>query len=889
MLWRALVALFLCLSLSPAQRRLPKPSDSSMDASRAKIEEAFELQLSNSVSNDVRSALAGRMARMAETEADPANKLALLQTAQNLLEKAGEFDTALEVLIRTCELFALDELSMQSKLIGRMILAPDARLRTRAVQLRIALILRATRIGSIELAESEARLAEEQGSDGLLGSMRRQLLQEARSRMRATTRAQLAGKLLEADPDDPSANATFGTHYCLVEERWHNIDLLALKQADKGDISNAAQFELESPDNSPTRAVARGDRWWSLAGLHPDFADAMRRRAAYHYAASLRGLGTLDQLAFGKRIDQARKTLDSAVERARQFARLGDHDVAAELATDLAYRFPHLVDDSIRSELEARPLVSIEPGSQQLALPELYSLREDGIDNKEAFEAVRSGLHWLAAHQDASGRWSASQFMEHDPSGDPCDGAGNPALDVGTTSLAMLAFMACGNTPSKGDYSDNVARGARWLASKQEAASGIIGGNNCNEFIYCHSLATLALAEAYGLSGSSELRGVTQSAISYLERHRNPSTAWRYQYRDGDNDTSVVVVVWMALRAARDFGLEVGAESHGRVLTWIDAMTDPLSGRAGYTDQGGYSSRRAGDHAVRFPRPENETMTGAALFCRYLLGQSPDRTPIMNAQAQLIASKPPRSDADAIDFYGWFYGTNALRQYGGRLWADWYAAAVKTLLHLQSKTGSARGSWNPVGVWGEDGGRIYSTAMAILTLMAPARYADMSDIAPVPDEATFRRLRSSWLRRDFEGVERELRRLDNSTEGMPDNYRAALQQTEEQLSAELRAATQRLLRMRSRPDFLTAESMLETLVEEFGDLDPGLRAEELLRDWRRDDKSARELKAARDYNKIIERARGSARESALRNFIERGLYSGTQAHEAAMRALELIR
>jgi hypothetical protein len=41
----------------------------------------------------------------------------------------------------------------------------------------------------------------------------------------------------------------------------------------------------------------------------------------------------------------------------------------------------------------------------------------------------------------------------------------------------------------------------------------------------------------------------------------------------------------------------------------------------------------------------------------------------------------------------------------------------------QRRDGNFAGSWDPVGVWGEDGGRVYSTAMLALTVQAYYRYA----------------------------------------------------------------------------------------------------------------------------------------------------------------------
>ncbi|MCA8975601.1 MAG: hypothetical protein KDC98_12845 [Planctomycetes bacterium] len=35
------------------------------------------------------------------------------------------------------------------------------------------------------------------------------------------------------------------------------------------------------------------------------------------------------------------------------------------------------------------------------------------------------------------------------------------------------------------------------------------------------------------------------------------------------------------------------------------------------------------------------------------------------------------------------------------------------------------GSWPPIGAWGDVGGRVWTTALAVLTLEAPFRYAKL--------------------------------------------------------------------------------------------------------------------------------------------------------------------
>jgi hypothetical protein len=341
--------------------------------------------------------------------------------------------------------------------------------------------------------------------------------------------------------------------------------------------------------------------------------------------------------------------------------------------------------------------------------------------------AIELGLEWLKRHQDDDGKWDADGFMKHDAGGAPTDGAGNPSHDVGVTGLALLAFLGDGNTMRSGPYRDVVKNAVRWLREQQDPSTGLFGTRASNEFVYDHAIATLAIVEAYGLSDYRLLRPTAQAAIDYLERHRNPYSVWRYQPRDGDNDMSVTGWCLMAYRSAQDFELDVNGQALKLAEAWIDEMTDPVSGRTGYAARGSVSSRRAGDHARRFPHDSGECMTAVALFSRFLLGQSPDRQSIMVPQADLILKKPPawQKDPGRIDHDYWYHGTNAMYQMGGRWWDRWQKSLDDALVAPQRDDGNFRGSWDPAGVWGEDGGRVYSTALSCLTLEAYYRYARM--------------------------------------------------------------------------------------------------------------------------------------------------------------------
>ena len=59
---------------------------------------------------------------------------------------------------------------------------------------------------------------------------------------------------------------------------------------------------------------------------------------------------------------------------------------------------------------------------------------------------------------------------------------------------------------------------------------------------------------------------------------------------------------------------------------------------------------------------------------------------------------------------------------GGEDWEIWNEAMKQTLLPMQRSSGSEAGSWDPNGMWGGYGGRVYSTATAALSLEVYYRY-----------------------------------------------------------------------------------------------------------------------------------------------------------------------
>ncbi len=348
--------------------------------------------------------------------------------------------------------------------------------------------------------------------------------------------------------------------------------------------------------------------------------------------------------------------------------------------------------------------------------------------------AVDAALLWLRAHQDGDGRWDCDEFMKHDGGARPCDGAGDPLHDVGVTGLALLAFLGDGSTLRSGPHCDVIKRGVDWLRAQQDADTGCLGTASSQHFIYDHTIATLALCEAQGLSRYRTLKPAVQKSLDYLQAHRNPYGTWRYQPRSGDNDMSVTGWAIMALLSGHEFGFAVDRRALQLADAYIDELTD-AEGRVGYLVRGGLSSRHVGRHAAQFPVDRNECMTGVGLLCKVLLRDSekaaqkrdPKTDPTLQRLLAVIMRKKPAWHSDAtgssLDFCAWYAGSYAVYQMGEPHWAQWSRALNDAVLKRQRSDACFAGSWDPVDAWGDDGGRVYATAILALTLQAYYRYA----------------------------------------------------------------------------------------------------------------------------------------------------------------------
>ena len=177
----------------------------------------------------------------------------------------------------------------------------------------------------------------------------------------------------------------------------------------------------------------------------------------------------------------------------------------------------------------------------------------------ELDNAVNDGLAFLARTQEDDGSWADGRFGKN----------------VAITSLACIALMSDGNLPGRGPYGDAVDRGVEFIL-ESSTDSGLITSQSTNGPMYGHGFATLFLGEVYGMSvggdntaRSQKLYDTLVKAIRLIEQTQNEDGGWRYNPVPYDADVSVTICQIMALRSARNAGIEVATETIDRAVEYV--------------------------------------------------------------------------------------------------------------------------------------------------------------------------------------------------------------------------------------------------------------------------------------------------------------------------------
>ena len=322
--------------------------------------------------------------------------------------------------------------------------------------------------------------------------------------------------------------------------------------------------------------------------------------------------------------------------------------------------------------------------------------------------AVDKALQWLAYHQEQDGHWDSKKFN----AGRECD--------TFCTAMAMLAFLGAGHSERVGQYKDNVQRAVGWMKSVQTAK-----GNYKTTFGYEAAAATMAMAEAAGMSNNKDTRESAQKAVNYcIEVHQqgegSDKLGWRYGPKEA-GDLSVTGWFVMALKSSKVAGLHVDPAAFEGAIKFLDQVqmkvaNPPAGVETGYGQVVAYG----------YTNPSDGPRTDAiGNLCRQFMGWK--KEDLQGSVEYFVKVHGLPKEGVAMDLYYTYYGTLCTFQQGGEVWKNWNDAMKKSLLPRQAKDGDDAGSWAPeTAAFSKEWGRVGETAISALTLEVYYRYLQLN-------------------------------------------------------------------------------------------------------------------------------------------------------------------
>lgn len=304
----------------------------------------------------------------------------------------------------------------------------------------------------------------------------------------------------------------------------------------------------------------------------------------------------------------------------------------------------------------------------------------------EVRAAIDRGTAWLVRTQDAQGAWR--------------NAGGYGSSPVAMTSLAGMALLAGGSTPSRGHEWRSLRSTVDWLLQQQDRETGLfaVRGEDAQP-MFGHGFATQFLALVHGMEEDvpQQLRvqKALQRAVRLIQASQSAAGGWYYTPDANDDEGSVTVTQLQALRACRQVGIVVDPRTVQRAVDYL---------RRCQNADGGVRYR------LSVPGESRPAITAASIASLFAAGVYDDQPFVARAFGYCQKHLQVRVDTTNHHFYAHLYWSEALSQRGGRDYDDYWRAMSAWLLERQSRDGS----WDGDGV-----GPVYGTAIALRILQLP--------------------------------------------------------------------------------------------------------------------------------------------------------------------------
>ena len=329
-------------------------------------------------------------------------------------------------------------------------------------------------------------------------------------------------------------------------------------------------------------------------------------------------------------------------------------------------------------------------------------------------DAVLRALRWLKTHQDDDGAWAKADKT-------------HPTAMAG---LALLAFLAHGETTTSQEFGPTVEKALKYLLSTQKP-NGLFGdGGNA----YGHGIDAYALSEAYAMTKIVSLKDATEKGIQLTIDGQQGPGGYDYGYAKKDRfDLSVSGWQFQAMKAAKMAGV-ANPGLDAAIAKGINFLEKNAFANAGENSGFVY----AGKPGIPPNGGASLSMTGAGTLCLQLLGRG--NSPCVTAGIQFLERVQPQwpsgKDKDGKSIkapvYTWYYVTQAKFQKGGKVWDAWNRAFSRELTANQQSDGHWEG-----GDWGGD---VYTTCLCTLMLEVYYRYLPsyhkQEDKSDAPEKAS---------------------------------------------------------------------------------------------------------------------------------------------------------
>jgi hypothetical protein len=319
------------------------------------------------------------------------------------------------------------------------------------------------------------------------------------------------------------------------------------------------------------------------------------------------------------------------------------------------------------------------------AAPPTPTGQDSVVVDEPTAATIRGALKYLATKQQPNGSWTEDR----------------PDYKTAITGYVLIAFMANGNLPGEGEYGKVVSAGMQHLLDTLDP-DGTYAPRS-GQYMYGHGVATMALAELYGQTKSATIRPKLERAIKVILGSQNQEGGWRYHPRVGDADISVTVLQAVALRAAKNAGLDVPQENLDRAIKYVHSCYEERSGGFCYQPHKGAGFAR----------------TAAAIYSLQVLGQYEDPR-VKTGSQYLLREGKGTGRASEWFTYGHFYAGPAQYMVGGETWRKAYDQ-VKALLIGRVKRNGELAYWD-TELDRRAVGPVYCTAVYATILALPYHY-----------------------------------------------------------------------------------------------------------------------------------------------------------------------